>query len=261
MLASYVRNLVGYRELLYFLVLREIKAKYKQTALGIIWSLLQPLAMLTVFTVVFSHFAQLPSDGKPYAVFAYCALLPWQFFAGVLSRGIGSLLSNQNLVQKVYFPREIIPLAMIGAAMVDFLIGGLSFFGLLLYYGSPLNPYWLVIIPVFLIQVLFMVGLVLLLSPLNVFYRDISHIVPLFMQIWMYATPIIYPISLVPERLRPLYYVNPMVGIIDAYRKILLHQALPDMVSLAIAGFVAAGTVVLGLMYFKRVEFKLADVL
>ena len=117
---SYLSRMLEHRELLYFLTLREIKAKYKQTALGVAWSILQPLAMITVFTVVFSHFAQLPSDGKPYAVFAYCALLPWQYFAGVLGRGIGSLLSNQNLVQKVYFPREIIPLAVVASATVDF---------------------------------------------------------------------------------------------------------------------------------------------
>jgi lipopolysaccharide transport system permease protein len=258
---SYFSRLLEYRELLYFLTLREIKAKYKQSVLGVAWSVLQPLAMITVFTIVFSHIAQLPSDGKPYAVFAYCALLPWQFFAAVVGRGIGSLLSNQNLVQKVYFPRELIPLAVVASATVDFLIGGLSFFGLLWFYGSYVQLYWLMIIPVFAVQVCFMVGLILLLSPMNVFYRDISHIVPLITQIWMYATPIIYPLSLVPERFRLFYYLNPMVGVIDAYRKILLHDSPPDTVSLTMAAAVSSMILALGLTYFKRVEFSLADIL
>ena len=253
--------MLEYRELLYFLTLREIKAKYKQTALGLVWSILQPLAMITVFTIVFSHFAQLPSDGKPYAVFAYCALLPWQFFAGVLSRGISSLLSNQNLVQKVYFPREIIPFAVVASATVDFVIGGVSFFGLLWFYNFPFEFYWLMIIPIFAIQVCFMVGLILLLSPMNVFYRDISHVIPLLVQIWMYATPIIYPLSLVPERFRLIYFLNPMVGVIDAYRKILLHDSAPDLISLSMAAIVSGAALVAGLTYFKRVEFELADVL
>jgi lipopolysaccharide transport system permease protein len=258
---KYFRNLLQYRELLYFLVLREVKAKYKQTVLGVAWSILQPLAMMTVFTIVFSFFAKLPSDGAPYAVFAYCALLPWQFFAGVLGKGVGSLLSNQNLVQKVYFPREIIPIAITVSAVVDFVIGGGVFLALLWYYDVPLGLHSLAIVPVFLIQVAFVIGLILVLSPMNVFYRDVGHVLPLLIQIWMYATPIIYPVSLVPERLRTFYFLNPMAGVIDAYRKILLHHAAPDFTSLMFAAAVSLATLVAGLLYFKRVEFKLADVM
>ena len=258
---SYIRNLYQYRELLYFFVLREVKAKYKQAVLGVAWAFLQPLVLIGVFTVVFSYFARLPSDGAPYAVFSYCALLPWQFFATVLARGTGSLVSHQGLVQKVYFPREIIVFAAVAAAAVDFAIGGVVLCGLLWYYGIPLTIYGFLVLPVFAIQACFVVGIILILSPLNVFFRDIGLLIPLIIQIWMYATPIIYPMSLVPERFRPFYALNPMAGIVEAYRNILLHQSTPELASLLIAAVVSCVTLVAGLMYFKRVEFKLADVL
>lgn len=258
---TYIRNLCQYHELLYFFVLREIKARYKQAVLGVAWAFLQPLVLIGVFTVVFSYFARLPSDGAPYAVFSYCALLPWQFFATVLARGTGSLVSHQGLVQKVYFPREIIVFAVVASAVVDFTIGGIIFWGLLWYYGIPLAIHSLLILPVFAIQACFVVGIILILSPLNVFFRDIGLLIPLIIQVWMYATPIIYPMSLVPERFRPFYALNPMAGIVEAYRNILLHNSVPDCTSLSIAAVVSLVVLVLGMMYFKRVEFKLADVL
>ena len=257
----YIRNLLQYRELLYFFVLREVKARYKQAVLGFAWAFLQPLMLIGVFTVVFSHFAKLPSDGAPYAVFSYCALLPWQFFAGVLNRGTGSLLSHHGLVQKVYFPREILLFAVVASAVVDFAIGGIIFGVLLWYYGIPWTLQSLFILPVFAIQVILVVGIILVLSPLNVFFRDIGLVLPLVIQVWMYATPIIYPMSLVPERFRSYYALNPMAGIIDAYRRILLHQMAPDFTSLLVAAALSCVTFVAGLIYFKRVEFKLADVL
>jgi lipopolysaccharide transport system permease protein len=257
----YFHTLLEYRELLYFLVLREIKAKYKQTLLGVAWAVLQPLALMTVFTVVFSFFARIPSDGLPYAVFCYSALLPWQFFAGVLGRGTASLVSNQVLVKKVYFPREIIPLAVVLSAVVDLCIGGALFAGLLWFYKIPVSVMSLLIVPLFAIQLCFVVGLILILSPLNLFYRDIGLAIPLLVQIWMFATPIIYPLSLVPERLRPFYALNPMAGIVDGFRKILLQGTSPDAASVVIAAAVSCLTLIGGLMYFKRVEFKLADVI
>ena len=260
-MVRYCSTLYRYRELLYFLILREIKAKYKQTVLGVTWSILQPLAMMLVFTIVFSLFARLPSDGVPYALFSYCALLPWQFFAGVLGRGAGSLLSNQVLVQKVYFPREIILFAVIASAIVDFAIGASLFLGLLWLYKIPAGWHFFLMIPVFLIQVFFIAGLILILSPLNVFYRDITLVIPLLIQIWMFATPIIYPLSLVPERLRPYYALNPMAGVIDSYRKILLHNDTPDPMMLSFAAGIAVLTLIGGLIYFKKVEFQLADVM
>lgn len=258
---SYIQDLIQYRELLYFLVMREVKAKYKQTALGVAWAILQPLSLMLTFTVVFSFFARLPSDGAPYALFSYCALLPWQFFAGVMGRGVGSLLSNQVLVQKVYFPREIILIAVVLSALVDFLISASLFVVLLWFFGIPWTLHSFLIIPVFLIQISFVLGIVLILSPMNVFYRDIGLVIPLVVQLWMYATPIIYPLSVVPERLRPYYLLNPMAGIVDAYRKLLLHGTAPDYSALTFAAVVSCVTLIGGLIYFKRVEFRLADVL
>ncbi len=257
----YVQNLMQYRELLYFLFIREIKSKYKQTVLGVAWSLLQPLSLMIVFTVVFSMFARLPSDGVPYALFSYCALVPWQFFAGVLGRGTGSLLSNQVLVQKVYFPRELIPLAVVGSAVVDFAIGVSLFIVLLWYYGISWSFVTLLVFPVFLIECLFVIGLIFLLAPMNVFYRDIGFIIPVAVQLLMFATPIIYPLSIVPAHIRPYYILNPLAGIIEAYRRILLHNSIPDLPSLIVAAIVSVVVFSLGLLYFKRVEFRLADVL
>ena len=258
---TYIRNLLQYRELLYFFALREIKAKYKQAILGFAWAIIPPLVLIGVFTVVFSFFARVPSDGVPYAVFSYCALLPWQFFAGVLSRGTGSLLSHQGLVQKVYFPREIIIFAVVASAIVDFAIGGIIFGGLLWFYSIPWMLQSLLVLPVFAIQLCFMVGIILILAPLNVFFRDIGLVLPLIVQVWMYATPIIYPMSVVPERFKPFYALNPMAGIIDAYRRLILHGLLPDPASLSVASVIALSTLTFGLVYFKRVEFRLADVL
>ena len=258
---SYLRRLASYRELLYFLFIREIKAKYKQTVLGVAWSLLQPLSLMLVFTIVFSLFARMPSDGVPYAVFSYCALVPWQFFAGVLSRGAGSLVSNQVLVQKVYFPRELIPLAVVGSAVVDFAIGVSLFIGLLWFYQMSWSAVTLMVLLVFLIEFIFVLGLIFLLAPMNVFYRDIGFIIPIAIQLLMFATPIIYPLSIVPARFRPYYVLNPMAGIIDGYRQILLHNRMPDWPSLGVAAVISVVIFGLGLAYFKRVEFKLADVL
>jgi lipopolysaccharide transport system permease protein len=258
---SYFKTLYGYRELMYNLVMREIKARYKQTVLGASWAILQPLALMIVFTIVFSHFARIPSDGIPYPLFSYAALLPWTFFAGSLSRGVGSLVANQALVRKIYFPREIMPLAAVAAGLVDFLIASALFVGMLVYYGVPLTQNALLFIPIFVIQVTFVLGIVLLLAPLNVFYRDIGHVMPLLIQVWMFASPILYPLSMVPERFRGLYALNPMVGIIDGYRKTLIQGLPPDFAALQSAAAVAAVCFLGGIVLFKRLEFKLADVI
>lgn len=258
---SYLKTLFEYRELMYNLVMREIKARYKQTVLGASWAVLQPLALMVVFTVVFSHFARIPSDGIPYPLFSYAALLPWTFFAGSLSRGVGSLVSNQALVRKIYFPREIMPLAAVTAGLVDFLIASILFIGMLVYYGVPLTQNALLFIPIFVIQVTFVLGIVLLLAPLNVFYRDIGHVMPLLIQVWMFASPILYPLSMVPERFRGIYALNPMVGIIDGYRKTLIQGLPPDFAALQSAAGVAAVCFLVGIGLFKRLEFKLADVI
>jgi lipopolysaccharide transport system permease protein len=258
---GYLRSLFSYRELLYFLVVREVKAKYKQTVLGVSWAILQPLALMVVFTVVFSIFTRLPSDGVPYPVFSYCALLPWSFFAGVLARGTGVLVANAVLVKKVYFPREIIPLALALSALVDFAVGGLLFLAFLWYFQIALTANAAYVLPVFLVQFVLVLGLVLFLAPLNAFYRDVGHVIPLLLQVWMFATPIIYPLSVVPERLRPLYALNPMAGVIDGYRRALLHGVAPDALAFGIGALTAVVILAVGLAFFKRVEFRLADII
>ena len=258
---GYFQELIEVRELLYFLTLREIKAKYKQTVLGVSWAFLQPLLLMLTFTVVFSLLTEVPTDGLPYAIFSYCAILPWSFFSGILSRGAGSLIANQVLINKIYFPRDIIPLAVIGAAIVDFVIGAMLFVVLLWFYHIPLTAYGLLFFPIFVIQLLLTTGFILILSPLNVFYRDIGHVLPLLTQIWMFATPVIYPLSVVPESFRAIYSLNPMAGIIDGYRAVLLHGTLPDVQSLTLSLLVALAALGAGLVYFKRVEFELADVI
>jgi lipopolysaccharide transport system permease protein len=258
---GYLRNLFSYRELLYFLVVREVKAKYKQTVLGVSWAILQPLVLMMVFTIVFSFFTRLPSDGVPYPIFSYCALLPWTFFAGVLGRGTAGLVANAALVKKVYFPREIIPLAVALSALVDLLVGGLLFLGFFWYFQIPLTVSAAYVLPVFLVQFVLVLGLVLFLSPLHVFYRDVGHVTPLLLQVWMFATPIIYPLSVVPERLRPLYALNPMAGVIDGYRRALLHGQPPDALAFGIGALAATVIFAVGLAFFKRVEFRLADVI
>jgi lipopolysaccharide transport system permease protein len=253
--------LFEYRELLYFFILRDIKAKYKQTILGVAWAFIQPVIFITIFTVVFSYFARLPSDGIPYALFSYCALLPWQFFSNVLIRGTSSLLIHQGLVQKVYFPREIIVLSVIASATIDFVLGGFVFAGLLWFYGVSVTSQWIFIAPVFCIQLCFSIGLVLLLSPINVFYRDVGLLLPFVIQVWMYATPIIYPLSVVPERFRVLYSFNPMVGIIEAYRQLIIHGKAPEPVSLLLSFCLGVAILGVGIYYFKSREDRLADVL
>jgi lipopolysaccharide transport system permease protein len=254
-----LKNLYAYRDLLWMWTIREIKVRYKQSVLGAAWAILQPLSLTAMFSVVFSHFARIPSEGVPYPIFAYAALMPWTLFATSVSFAVPILVSNVQLVTKIYFPREILPLAAIGAAIVDFLVSLLVFAGLLLAYGVPLTGA-LAWIPVLLaIQVALMIGISLAAAGVNVFYRDIRFVVPLVMQLWMYASPIIYPVSLVPESLRPLYMLNPMAGLVSSYRQVTLQGIAPapgDLLPALAASLLACG---LGYCYFKRVEPDFAD--
>jgi len=255
------RELAARRELLWTLTLREIRVRYAQAALGIAWAVLQPLSLMVVFTVFFSLFLRVPSDGVPYPLFAYVALLPWGFFATALSSAIPSLTNNASLVTKVYFPREVLPLASILAATVDFAVAAVFFLGLLGYYrvGPTLN---LLFVPaIFALQFTLTLGVALLFSALNVRYRDVRHALPLVIQLWMFVTPIIYPMSVVPERYRLLYLANPMAGIVDSYRKVVLHGVTPDWLALAIGVCVSAILVVFSWRYFRRVEQTFADII
>lgn len=255
------RELYQYRELLWRWILREIGVRYKQSLLGAAWALLQPLAMMIMFTLVFSFLARVPTDGMPYPLFSYTALLPWTFFQTSVSFGVPSLVNNLNLVTKIYFPREILPLGAVGASFFDFLVASTIFLFMFLFYRVPLS--WTVAwLPLLLaLQVLLTFGVTLLGSAIIVLYRDVRFIVPLGLQLWLYATPVIYPVSLVPERLRPYYMLNPMAGIIDSYRRVILYGQPPVWGHLGLSAAVALALFVIGYVVFKRLEVSFADII
>lgn len=250
-----------YRELLYTLVEREIKIRYKQTAIGASWVLLQPLITMLIFTAIFGRMAKMPSDGIWYPAFILTALLPWGYFSQAITRSAASLVGSANLVTKVYFPRLLLPLSMIVSPLVDFALSLLLLFGLLLYAGIPLT--WKVVtLPVFvLVAMLTALGVGLILSTANVKYRDVGHAIPFLIQIWMFLSPIVYPVSLVPEQYRLLYGLNPMAGVIEGFRWALLGKAAPDPVVMGASIVVFVGVLIGGLVYFNKMERDFADVI
>lgn len=260
MIAS-LKELYQYRELLRRWVLREIGVRYKQSFLGAAWALLQPLTMMVTFTLVFSFLARVPTGGVPYPVFSYVALLPWTFFATSINFGVSSLVNNLNLVTKIYFPREILPLGAIGASFFDFLIASTIFLPMLLFYRIPLSWTIVWVLLLVVLQILLTLGVTLLGSALIVLYRDVRFIVPLALQIWLFATPIIYPVSLVPERLRPFYMLNPMAGIITSYRQVILFGQPPVLGYLSLSAVVTLVLFVIGYVTFRRLEMSFADVI
>ncbi len=261
-MVSYIRELVAYRELLWRWVIRNIKVRYKQSFLGVLWAILQPLATALLFALVFSFFVRVDTDGVPYLLFYYCALLPWTFFASSVSFGTQSLVSNLNLVTKIYFPKEILPLSAVLASLVDFCVAVTIYVVMMVIYHVPVGPSLLLLPVVLIIQVLLSVGVVLLASALNVFYRDIRFVVPLGMQLWMYLTPVIYPSSQVPERFRTLYMViNPMAGLIDSYRRIALAAEWPHYGYLLSSAVVSVILLLVGYGFFKRSEPVFADII
>jgi lipopolysaccharide transport system permease protein len=248
-----------YRELLYFLVLREIKIRYQQTALGVAWAIIQPVFTMVVFSIFFGRLARVPSDGVPYPVFAFCALLPWQLFAFSLAESSNSVVSNQRLVTKVYFPRLVMPLAALGVGLIDFAITFILLLLLAGYYGIvPGLP--LLTIPLWtLLAVMTALAVGLWLSALNVRYRDVRHTVPFLIQIWLFATPVAYPTSLVPEQWRALYALNPMVGVVDGFRWALLGTSDPPRLTAAVSVVTVMLLMTGGLFYFRRMERTFAD--
>lgn len=256
-----LRELYQYRGMLSVWVLRDIRVRYKQSFLGAAWAILQPLSLMVIFTIVFSRLARLPTDGVPYPLFSYAALLPWTFFSNSISFGTGSLVNNLNLVTKSYFPREILPLGSIGASFVDYLIASTIFLAMLLWYGVPLTGAILWLPLLVALQIVLTLGIVLVGAALNVFYRDIRFIVPLGIQLWLYASPVIYPITLVPERYRALYMLNPMAGLIHSYRRIFLNGEPPSWEYLGISALSALVLVLGGYWLFKRLELSFADII
>lgn len=252
-------ELWAYRELLYFLIWRDVKVRYKQTVIGAAWAIIQPLMTMVVFSVIFGAFAQIPSDGVPYPVFAFAALLPWQLFASALTNAGNSLVGSQNLITKVYFPRLLIPLAAVLGGMVDFGIAFVVLLALMAFYGVVPTAA-VVTLPLFVLLALataLAVGL--WLSALNVQYRDVRYTIPFLTQLWMYATPVVYPSSIVPEPWRALLGLNPLAGVVEGFRWALLGTPAPGAllwVSVAVVSVALVG----GLLYFQRVESGFADV-
>ncbi len=254
-------ELYHYRDLLLLWIGREVRIRYKQSVLGIGWAILQPLALTLVFTVVFSRIVQVETNGVPYPIFAYAALVPWTFFATSLSFGIPSLVNNLNLVGKIYFPREILPLASIGAAVLDFAMAVIVFAGLMLIYQIPLTINVLWVIPLILIQLILTIGVTLLGAAAIVFFRDVRFVIPLLVQIWMYASPVIYPTDLVPPEYQTLYFINPMAGLIDGYRRALVNGQAPQAMPVALSAAIALILLLLGYFIFKRSEPVFADLI
>jgi lipopolysaccharide transport system permease protein len=250
-----------YRELLYFLAWRDVKVRYKQTAIGIGWTILQPLMTMVIFTVVFGNFAKIPSDGLPYPVFAYTALLPWNLFAGALNRCTLSLVGSGHLITKVYFPRLIVPVSAVISQIIDFAIAFVFLLGLMLWFN--IVPSWgAITLPIFLLLALMTALAVgLWLSALNVRYRDVGHAIPFLIQIWMFLSPVAYPASLVPEKWRLLYSLNPMAGVIEGFRWALLGKESPAFELIAASTAVVVALLLGGLVYFKRMERTFADVM
>jgi lipopolysaccharide transport system permease protein len=254
-----LRELWEYRELLYFFAWRDVKVRYKQTVIGVAWVILQPLMTMGVFTIFFGRLAKLPSQGLPYPVFYFAALVPWAYFAQALTNCTGIIVTNQHVITKVYFPRLILPLAAVCSGVVDLAIGFVIMILLTLGFGIH-PPAAVVLLPVFVIlAVLTALGVGLWTSALNALYRDVASIVPFVVQFWMLASPVAYPSSLVPVRWRWLYGLNPMAGVIDGFRWALTGRGrAPGLMLLASAGMVAV-VLVGGLLFFQRVEGTVAD--
>jgi lipopolysaccharide transport system permease protein len=255
-----LRELWEYRELLYFLVWRDIKVRYKQTALGATWAIIQPFFTMVVFSLFFGYLGKIPSDGIPYPIFSFAALVPWTFFANGLGQSSNSLVGSSNLITKVYFPRLIIPLASVFAGIIDFLLAFVVLIAMMFYYGTAptINALYL---PLFLLLALVTsLGVGLWLSALNVEYRDVRYVVPFITQFWLLATPIAYPSSLLPEPWRTIYALNPMVGVVEGFRWALLGTNTAPGPIIAVSSGAALMLLITGAFYFRRMEKTFVDI-
>jgi lipopolysaccharide transport system permease protein len=252
-------ELWAYRELLYFLVWRDVKVRYKQTALGAAWAIIQPFFTMVVFSLFFGRLARMPSDGVPYPVFAFAALVPWTFFATGLTQSSNSLVASQNLLKKVYFPRLAIPIATVLSGGVDFVIAFLVLLGMLLWYGITPGPEMLWLLPLLLLALVTALGVGFWFAALNVRYRDVRYVVPFLVQFWLFATPIAYPSSLLGEPWRTLYALNPMVGVVEGFRWALLGTRTAPGPMIVASALAAIALLVSGAYYFRRMEKTFAD--
>ena len=256
-----LRDLWEYRELLYLLTWRDIKVRYKQTVLGVAWVVLQPLLLMLVFTMFFGRLVGVPSDGIPYSIFTYTALLPWQLFSRALNEGSMSLIAHERVITKTYFPRILLPASAVLSSLIDFAIAFLVLLGFILFYGVQpgLAIFALPLLVVLVVMAAF--GVSLWLAALNVLYRDVRYLLPFLTQIWMFATPIIYPVSAVPDKWRLLYSLNPMVGVVEGFRWALLGSTGGMDSMFGISALVVAGVLAGGVLYFQSVQQTFADVI
>jgi lipopolysaccharide transport system permease protein len=255
-----LRDLWEYRELLYFLVWRDIKVRYKQTVLGAAWAIIQPFFTMVVFSIFFGRLARISSEGIPYPIFSYTALVPWMYFASALAQASNSVVEHERVITKVYFPRLILPMASILSGLLDFAIAFTVLVGMMLFYGiTPTTAIWTV--PFFVLLVMMTaLGVGLWLSALNVQYRDVRYTIPFLIQFWLFATPIAYPSSLVPEPWRTIYGLNPMAGVVEGFRWALLGKTHAPGPLLAVSALTVIGLLIGGLYYFRRMEDTFADV-
>ncbi|HEX5708041.1 MAG TPA: ABC transporter permease [Pyrinomonadaceae bacterium] len=253
-----LRDLWTYRELLYFLVWRDVKVRYKQTALGVVWVVAQPLLTTLIFTIFLGMLAKVPSDGAPYPLFVFAGLLPWTFFSGAVATSGNSLVGNAHLITKVYFPRMIIPIAAVGARLVDFFVAFLVLAGMMIYYGQPLTWKLLALPLLILLVTALALGVGMWASALNVRYRDVGVAVPVLIQLWMFASPVVYPLNLVPENWRTVYALNPAVGVVSGFRAALLGGEF-EWAALAVSAAVTLVVLILAAYSFRRMEKFFAD--
>src|SRR5437660_7121109 len=255
-----LHELLTYRELLYFLIWRDVKVRYKQTALGAAWAIIQPLFTMLIFTLFFGRLAGISSEGIPYPIFAYAGLLPWTFFSNAISNGSSSLIGDSRLITKVYFPRMVIPIAAVGAGLVDFVIAFIILVGLMAYYGIGLSLNILMLPVLVLLLTLLATGVAMWMSALNLKYRDVRYALPFLIQLWMFASPIIYPASLVPERWKWALALNPLTGIIEGFRASLLGYRNFDWKTLTISAVITLIILIYSAYTFRRMEKGFADI-
>jgi len=249
-----------YGDLFYFLIWRDIKVRYKQTILGVLWAIIPPIMQMVVFSIFFGKLVGIPSDGIPYPVFVYSGLLPWLLFATAVNQSSNSVVGSANLITKVYFPRLIIPMASVGSPIVDFFVASTVLLGLMLYYGITPGP-GLFVVPLLIMgSVIAALGVGFLISALNVAYRDFRYVVPFMIQLWFFLTPVIYPVSIVPERWRWVLYLNPMTGLIDGFRAALLNRPI-EWTTLGVSALIGWVLLIGGAIYFRVTERSFADVI
>lgn len=255
------KELYEYRDLFFFLVLRDIKIRYKQTVLGAAWAIIQPLFTMIVFSLFFGKLAKMPSDNIPYPIFSYAALVPWTYFANAVTNSANSLVGNSSIISKIYFPRLVIPTSSVLAGLLDFFISILVLFIMMFYYGILPSPTIILLPALVILMMITATGVGLLLSALNVKYRDIKYTVPFLIQFWMFVTPIVYPVAIIPKKFHLLYGLNPMVGIIEGFRSVILGTIPFPLKMFSVSIVVSTLLLVVGLIYFRSMERYFADVI